>query len=89
MPKLYERDNKISRTADPISTRERGDEQVSDYKDYEVRVNYEGGIYISARNEEEAIAIAKDIMLEETNPDMAKYMIYNAEETILRERVSV
>ena len=62
---------------------------MSDYKDYEVRVNYEGGIYISACNEEEAIAIAKDIMLEETNPDMAKYMIYNAEETILRERVSV
>lgn len=62
---------------------------MSDYKDYEVRVNYEGGIYISAHNEEEAIAIAKDIMLEETNPDMAKYMTYNVEETILRERASV
>jgi len=59
---------------------------VSDYKDYEVRVNYEGGIYISALNEEEAIATAKDIMLEETNPDMAKYMTYEIEETILRER---
>jgi hypothetical protein len=59
---------------------------VSDYKDYEVRVNYEGGIYISALNEEEAIAIAKDIMLEETNPDMAKYLTYSAEKTILRER---
>jgi hypothetical protein len=59
---------------------------VSDYKDYEVRVNYEGGIYISALNEEEAIKIAKDIMLEETNPDMAKHLIYNVEETILRER---
>jgi hypothetical protein len=59
---------------------------VSDYKDYEVRVNYEGGIYISALNQEEAIAIAKDIMLEETNPDMAKYLTYSAEETILRER---
>jgi len=62
---------------------------VSDYKDYEVRVSYDGGIYISARNEEEAIAIAKDIMLEETNPDMAKYLTYNVEETILRERASV
>ncbi len=59
---------------------------MSDYKDYEVRVNYEGGIYISALNQEEAIAIAKDIMLEETNPDMAKYLTYSAEETILRER---
>lgn len=59
---------------------------MSDYKDYEVRVNYEGGIYISALNEEEAIKIAKDIMLEETNPDMAKHLIYNVEETILRER---
>jgi hypothetical protein len=62
---------------------------VSDYKDYEVRVNYEGGIYISALNEEDAIAIAKDIMLEETNPDMAKYLTYSAEETILREREMV
>jgi hypothetical protein len=61
---------------------------VSDYKDYEVRVNYEGGIYISALNEEEAISIAKDIMLEETNPDMAKYLEYKVEETILREKVS-
>ena len=62
---------------------------MSDYKDYEVRVNYEGGIYISARNEEEAISIAKDIMLEETNPDMAKYLEYKVEETILREKESV
>ena len=62
---------------------------MSDYKDYEVRVSYDGGIYISARNEEEAIAIAKDIMLEETNPDMAKYLTYNVEETILKERASV
>jgi len=62
---------------------------MSDYKDYEVRVNYEGGIYISARDEEEAIVIAKEIMLEETNPDMAKYMTYNVEETILKERASV
>ena len=58
---------------------------MSDYKDYEVRVNYEGGIYISARNEEEAIKIAKDIMLEETNPDMAKYLNYKVEETIIRQ----
>ncbi len=62
---------------------------MSDYKDYEVRVNYEGGIYISALNQEEAIEIAKGIMLEETNPDMAKYLTYNVEETILKERVSV
>ena len=61
---------------------------MSDYKDYEVRVNYEGGIYISARNEEEAISIAQNIMLEETNPDMAKYLEYKVEETILREKVS-
>ena len=59
---------------------------MSDYKDYEVRVNYEGGIYISALNREEAIKIAKEIMLEETNPDMAKYMTYEVEETILREK---
>lgn len=62
---------------------------MSDYKDYEVRVNYEGGIYISARNDDEAIKIAKEIMLEETNPDMAKYLTYEVEETILREKVKV
>lgn len=62
---------------------------MSDYKDYEVRVNYEGGIYISARNEEEAISIAQNIMLEETNADMAKYLEYKVEETILREKESV
>lgn len=59
---------------------------MSDYKDYEVRVSYDGGIYISARNREEAVKIAKDIMLEETNPDMAKYLNYDAQETILREK---
>jgi exosome complex RNA-binding protein Rrp4 len=58
---------------------------VSDYKDYEVRVNYNGGIYISALNEEEAIETAKNIMLEETNPDMAKYLTYEVEETILKQ----
>jgi hypothetical protein len=62
---------------------------VSDYKDYEVRVNYEGGIYISALNEQEAVEIAKSIMLEETNPDMAKYLEYKVEETILREKATV
>ena len=62
---------------------------MSDYKDYEVRVNYEGGIYISARNDDEAIKIAKEIMLEETNPDMAKYLTYKVEETILREKERV
>ena len=62
---------------------------MSDYKDYEVRVNYEGGIYISARNDDEAIKIAKEIMLEETNPDMAKYLTYEVEETILREKERV
>lgn len=58
---------------------------MSDYKDYEVRVNYNGGIYISALNKEEAIEMAKDIMLEETNPDMAKYLNYEVEETIIRQ----
>jgi len=62
---------------------------MSDYKDYEVRVNYEGGIYISALNEQEAIEIAKSIMLEETNPDMAKYLEYKVEETILKEVANV
>jgi hypothetical protein len=61
---------------------------MSDYKDYEVRVSYDGGIYISARNTKEAIEIAKNIMLEETNPDMAKYLNYDVEETILREKES-
>ena len=32
--------------------------------------------------------IAKNIMLEETNPDMAKYLNYDVEETILREKES-
>lgn len=58
---------------------------MSDYKDYEVRVSYNGGIYVSALNEAEAIEIAKNIMLEETNPDMAKYLTYDVEETILKQ----
>ena len=58
---------------------------MSDYKDYEVRVSYDGGIYISARNREEAIEIAKNIMLEETNPDMAKYLTYEVEQTVLKQ----
>ena len=58
---------------------------MSDYKDYEVRVSYNGGIYISALNEAEAIEMAKNIMLEETNPDMAKYLTYQVKETILRQ----
>lgn len=58
---------------------------MSDYKDYEVRVSYDGGIYVSALNEAGAIEIAKNIMLEETNPDMAKYLTYQVEETILRQ----
>ena len=58
---------------------------MSDYKDYEVRVSSDGGIYVSALNQAEAIEIAKNIMLEETNPDMAKYLTYQVEETILRQ----
>jgi len=58
---------------------------VSDYKDYEVRVSYDGGIYVSALNQEEAIEIAKNIMLEETNPDMAKYLTYEVEQTVLKQ----
>lgn len=58
---------------------------MSDYKDYEVRVSYDGGIYVSALNEAEAIEIAKNIMLEETNPDMAKYLTYQVEETVLKQ----
>jgi hypothetical protein len=58
---------------------------VSDYKDYEVRVSYDGGIYISALNEADAIEIAKNIMLEETNPDMAKYLTYEVEQTVLKQ----
>ena len=62
---------------------------MSDYKDYEVRVSYEGGIYISARNEEEAIKLSKEIMFKETSSDMAKYLIYKVEDTILREKEKV
>jgi hypothetical protein len=68
--------------------RRRKRKRMGDYKDYEVRVNYEGGIYISALNEEEAIETAKAIMLEETNPDMAKFLQYQVEETILKEKES-
>ena len=62
---------------------------MSDYKDYEVRVSYEGGIYISARNEEEAIKLSKEIMFKETSSNMAKYLIYKVEETILKEKEKV
>jgi hypothetical protein len=66
-------------------TKRIGEQQVSDYKDYEVRVSYDGGIYVSALNQEEAIEIAKNIMLEETNPDMAKYLTYEVKQTILKQ----
>ena len=52
---------------------------MSDYKDYTVTVTYDGGIGISAIDEEEAERIARDIMLEETNSDMAKYLVYKVE----------
>ena len=58
---------------------------MSDYKDYEIRVSYDGGIYVSALNQAEAIEIAKNIMLEETNPDMAKYLTYEVEQTVLKQ----
>jgi hypothetical protein len=48
-------------------------------QDYEVRVSYEGGIMLGATSAENAIAVAREIMLEETNPDMAKYMEYKVE----------
>jgi len=48
-------------------------------QDYEVRVSYEGGIMLSATSTEEALTKAKEIMLEETNPDMAKYLDYKVE----------
>ena len=52
---------------------------MSDYKDYTVTVTYDGGIGISAIDEEEAEKIAREIMLEETNPEMAKYLFYKVE----------
>ena len=53
---------------------------MSDYKDYAVTVTYDGGIGISAIDEEEAEKIAREIMLEETNSEMAKYLVYKVEE---------
>jgi hypothetical protein len=52
---------------------------MSDYKDFRVIVTYEGGISISAIDEADAEEIARDIMLEETNPEMAKYLTYTVE----------
>ena len=52
---------------------------MSDYKDYRVTVSYDGGIAISAIDEADAEQIAREIMLEETNPDMAKYFTYAVE----------
>lgn len=49
-------------------------------KGYEIRVTYDGGIYIEAETEEEALNIASEIMLEETNYDMAKWLRYEVEE---------
>ena len=48
MLRLYERDNKLSRTADTTSERERGDEQVSELEKYannktKVRVIFASG----------------------------------------------
>ena len=55
---------------------------MGDYKDYVVSVNYDGGIGISALDEVDAERIAREIMLEETNPDMAKYLVYTVKETL-------
>ena len=52
---------------------------MSDYKDYRVSVAYDGGISISAIDEADAEEIARAIMLEETNPEMAKYLTYTIE----------
>jgi len=52
---------------------------MSDYRDYEIRLTYNGGIYVSAIDEAEAEQIARDIMLEETNAEIAKYTTYTIE----------
>lgn len=53
---------------------------MSDYKDYAVTVKYEGEIYISALDKEEALEMAKATMLEETNFTMEKWLTYEVEE---------
>lgn len=53
---------------------------MGDYRDYRVIVTYDGGISLSALDTADAERIAREIMLEETNPDMAKYLNYKIEE---------
>ena len=51
---------------------------MSDYRDYEIRVAYDGGIYVSAIDEEEALKIAREIIGEEMGQDIAESMTYRA-----------
>jgi hypothetical protein len=49
-------------------------------KNYEVTVTYQGGIYLEANSEDEALAKAQRIFGEEINDhDMAKYAQYEIE----------
>ena len=43
---------------------------MSDYRDYEIRVAYDGGIYVSAIDEEEALKLAREIIGEEGAPHL-------------------
>ena len=51
---------------------------MSDYRDYEIRLTYDGGIYVSAIDEEEALKLAREIIGEEMGQDIAESMTYRA-----------
>ena len=49
---------------------------MSDYKDFEVTVTYTGHITVSAIDEQEAEAIAREVMADENSPEVANFSIY-------------
>ena len=51
-------------------------------KTYEVKITYQGYLNVDAKDEEEAYQLAREIVLEETNYEVAKrsdYEIYELE----------
>ena len=56
---------------------------MSDYKDYEIKVTYTGYVNVSAINEAEAFEIARKVMVDDTNYQIAKdskYLVENVGE---------
>ena len=49
---------------------------MSDYRDYEIRMEYSHGMYVSAIDEAEAINLAREIIAKELGQKLADNMTY-------------